>query len=260
MDAMLYFMVNSTLLLGALGIVFFLLGLWMGLLLRGNHHRPASSPGQARELSNLRGRLKALQKEQGKQQKYIEALEGRLRQAQEGDGSLPPLQADGMSEPAPASDAELEALHGQLSRLKADLDIEKGSNATLNADLSATAARAETAEKKLAAAQRERDYLREELREMESQLAPPLPEASEAVPAPAASNDSDDLAQLRGVGDVIRGKLQEQGIHSFRQIAQWSSDEIEHFSQALGCGERIQRDDWVGQARRLHQEKYGEEI
>lgn len=256
MDAMLYFLVNSATLLLVLGTLFFLLGLWLGSMVKGKGD--ARSPrGQERELANLRSRLQALQAEQDKQQRHASELERSLRQAREENAAAPPAP---VARPD-AVDAELESLQRRLNQLQAELDIEKGSNATLNADLSATAARAEEAEKKLAAAQRDRDTLREELREMEAQFTPAAPEPS-PIAATSSSIDAraDDLTQLKGVGEVIQGKLNDNGVHAFRQIAQWNDADIEHFSQIVGFGDRIQREDWIGQARRLHQEKYDEGI
>lgn len=66
--------------------------------------------------------------------------------------------------------------------------------------------------------------------------------------APAAG---DDLTQLNGVGAVLAEKLQNGGITSLSQIAGWSEEDIARIDEELDLKGRIQRDDWVGQARQL---------
>lgn len=70
--------------------------------------------------------------------------------------------------------------------------------------------------------------------------------------APAASKVADDdLTQLGGVGPVMAEKLQNGGVTSLAQIAAWGDDDVARYDEELGLKGRIQRDDWVGQARKL---------
>ena len=53
--------------------------------------------------------------------------------------------------------------------------------------------------------------------------------------------------------------LQQFGISTYRQIARWSERDVDDFDARLSeFPGRIRRDDWVIQARALHQSKYGE--
>ncbi len=61
----------------------------------------------------------------------------------------------------------------------------------------------------------------------------------------------DDFTRMRGIGKALQKQLNELGIHTFEQIAQWDKENIELFSSKLALKDRIRRDDWVGQARKL---------
>ena len=72
--------------------------------------------------------------------------------------------------------------------------------------------------------------------------------ATEATPA----SGEDDLTRLKGVGPKLVAALNERGVTRFEQIAAWDEAEIERVDATLGRFQgRIQRDDWVGQARLL---------
>ena len=71
---------------------------------------------------------------------------------------------------------------------------------------------------------------------------------------------ADDLTALKGVAKVLNGKLNDFGIYTYRQIAGWDDPIIDEFSTRLSFKDRVKRDDWVGQAKALHKEKYGEEL
>lgn len=70
----------------------------------------------------------------------------------------------------------------------------------------------------------------------------------------------DDLTLLRGIGEMLHTKLQELGIHTFKQIGMWTEENIREFDQRLLTKDRIRREHWVKQARNLHFLKYGEEL
>ena len=54
-----------------------------------------------------------------------------------------------------------------------------------------------------------------------------------------------------GVGPVLEQKLHSLGITKLDQIANFSDEEIEKVDTALNFKGRIQRDDWIGQAKTL---------
>lgn len=66
----------------------------------------------------------------------------------------------------------------------------------------------------------------------------------------------DDLKQIKGVGPAIEKTLNDLGIFRFNQIAEMSEYEIDRVAQELkGFRSRIYREDWIGQARTLQQQK-----
>lgn len=66
----------------------------------------------------------------------------------------------------------------------------------------------------------------------------------------------DDLSLIKGVGPFLEQKLNQLGIFTFDQISQWDQAEIERVTHEIGYFPgRIEKDDWVGQARRLLQLK-----
>jgi len=61
-----------------------------------------------------------------------------------------------------------------------------------------------------------------------------------------------DLTQIQGIGPAISRKLYAMGIYSFKQISQFDKNMIDQVGKALKYfPDRILRDDWVGQARKL---------
>jgi predicted flap endonuclease-1-like 5' DNA nuclease len=75
----------------------------------------------------------------------------------------------------------------------------------------------------------------------------------------AGSGEPDDLKLIVGVGPVLERMLHSLGVTTFRQIAHWSERDIAEFDAKLPeFPGRIQRDQWVTQARALHESKYGQ--
>jgi predicted flap endonuclease-1-like 5' DNA nuclease len=65
------------------------------------------------------------------------------------------------------------------------------------------------------------------------------------------NDEADDLKQIKGVGKVIEGKLNGLGIYHFDQVANLSRKEINWVTTFLSFKGRIDREDWLGQARIL---------
>ena len=61
----------------------------------------------------------------------------------------------------------------------------------------------------------------------------------------------DDLKRVRGVGVLIEKKLFSMGVTTYQQIANWSGSDIDRVSQVLDFRGRIERENWVEQARIL---------
>jgi predicted flap endonuclease-1-like 5' DNA nuclease len=61
----------------------------------------------------------------------------------------------------------------------------------------------------------------------------------------------DDLKRIRGIGLLIEKKLHGLGVTSYENIANWTAAEIARVSQVLDFKGRIERENWVEQARIL---------
>ena len=78
--------------------------------------------------------------------------------------------------------------------------------------------------------------------------APAYAASSPASPAPA-SGEGDDLTKIKGIGQVLKGKLNQQGIMTFKQIAEFTEADVERINAVLDFPGRIERERWVEQAR-----------
>jgi predicted flap endonuclease-1-like 5' DNA nuclease len=77
-------------------------------------------------------------------------------------------------------------------------------------------------------------------------------------PILAGVGEPDDLKLIVGIGPVLERMLHSLGVTTFRQIARWSERDVAEFDAKLPeFPGRIVRDQWVTQARALHESKYG---
>ena len=60
-----------------------------------------------------------------------------------------------------------------------------------------------------------------------------------------------DLKRIRGIGVLIEKKLNSMGVVAYEQIANWNAADIDRVSQSLDFKGRIERENWVEQARIL---------
>jgi len=65
------------------------------------------------------------------------------------------------------------------------------------------------------------------------------------------NGDPDDLKKVSGIGPVIENKLNELGIYHFSQIAAFEDRDIELVNNAIDFPGRIERDEWLDQAKNL---------
>jgi len=78
-------------------------------------------------------------------------------------------------------------------------------------------------------------------------------------PILSGAGEPDDLKLIVGIGPVLERMLHNLGVTTFRQIARWSERDSAEFDARLPeFPGRIVRDQWVTQARELHQAKFGE--
>jgi predicted flap endonuclease-1-like 5' DNA nuclease len=69
--------------------------------------------------------------------------------------------------------------------------------------------------------------------------------------APRPDERMDDLKRIRGIGVLIEKKLNSMDVTRYEQIAKWTSTDIDRVSRVLDFTGRIERENWVEQARIL---------
>ena len=70
-----------------------------------------------------------------------------------------------------------------------------------------------------------------------------------------APKEHDDLKRISGIAVVLEARLNDYGVYTFKQIMEWKPAAIEEFSHLLTFKDRIERDDWISQARFFYNEK-----
>jgi predicted flap endonuclease-1-like 5' DNA nuclease len=80
--------------------------------------------------------------------------------------------------------------------------------------------------------------------------ARPAAEATSA--ASRAAKVVAGLRRIRGIGPGYQRLLEQAGVTRVQQVAAWSPADVQSFAEKLRIKpERIQKDDWIGQARAL---------
>lgn len=79
--------------------------------------------------------------------------------------------------------------------------------------------------------------------------------ANRGVVYTEAPESCDDLKRISGIAEILEKRLNDFGIYTFRQVMEWKAEEIEEFSRLLAFRDRIDRDDWQGQARFFYNQK-----
>lgn len=75
-------------------------------------------------------------------------------------------------------------------------------------------------------------------------------ERPSALPGPLSGN-ADDLKRIRGIGPQSAARLNALGIYHLDQIAAWTPAEARWIGAYLAFPGRIEREDWMGQAKTL---------
>ena len=110
----------------------------------------------------------------------------------------------------------------------------------------------------------ETDALRRELTELRADNARYrrlVIDIENNAPPPILSSGTgpDDLKLIVGIGPVLERMLHNLGVMTFQQIARWTDRDVAEFDARLPeFPGRILRDQWVTQAKLLHQATYGD--
>lgn len=261
----------------AIGIVIGLLAAWFSLNMRWS--KPLSELRAGRSQTSHRVE-RALEKER-------EAHEATKQQLSEVDA-----REDSTSSQNATVRADLDASREELESVKAAAAQTSAKFAHLQSQCDDLAARLKAAEDgraqldaQLRQAEADRDAARDDCRSQISTHEARLRDRDEAVarletelaalraksgghmgvspaepgPAPHAEAEAaatalmDDLTKIKGIGPVLKEKLFGLGITSFRQIADFTQDDIDRVNEVLNFRGRIEREQWVEQARTIVQ-------
>ncbi|MCM2473830.1 5' DNA nuclease [Rhizobium sp. CG5] len=82
-------------------------------------------------------------------------------------------------------------------------------------------------------------------------VAKPAPAKAEPAPAKAKVSKAkpDDLKTISGIGPKVEQVLNGMGYSRYADIAGWTEADIAKVEETLGFAGRVERDDWVGQAK-----------
>lgn len=81
-----------------------------------------------------------------------------------------------------------------------------------------------------------------------AELVDAEPEGAKPLTFDAPPFDFDDLKRIKGVGPVNEAMLNKLGFYTFKQIAEWTPQNIVWVESTLAFPGRIAREDWVSQA------------
>jgi len=109
------------------------------------------------------------------------------------------------------------------------------------------------------------DDLQKNFADIEKQQNEALQDVREAEFVPTSGSkelppkEIDDLQRIVGIGKASEQALNDLGIFNFRQIAAFNVGDIARINMKLSEFKgRMEQDDWIGQAKILYSQKYGE--
>lgn len=288
MSATLWFLLEFTALLAAAAVVFTWLGWFWG---RRGAPQPAEPPAKEVPDPALSARIAELESEGQQHQTHLEALRAEHRESlQNAEKRLQDLQTrfsaqnaeiDALREKLAQAETSLRELESRKiapqpaapppppvakpAAPPADLFPQLGTLAALVQERDSWQRRVTALESKtprdpagLALARRSLEGSQKRLDEAQSAAA--AVESRERVlqkallqAAQIPPESEDDLTRIKGIKKVLRDKLHAHGIRTFRQIAEWTEEDLQAFSEILAFKNRATRDKWQEQARALLQ-------
>jgi predicted flap endonuclease-1-like 5' DNA nuclease len=203
----------------------------------------------------LRGHLGGLQKEKTVLHEQLRLLE---RENQSARRHVAEWQQEGtlLSQVKKVTEPLLAEARHQVSILEDELKLNQRRYDSLKAESDEIRRTAEQLRSELAVERAREAAIKAEI----SEKSPTSPAAAtQSKPSkghsrftPSTWQTRDDLTKISGIGPTIQKRLNELGIYSYRQIAEFSPEEIEKVAASLKVFKgRIGRDNWIGQAAAL---------
>lgn len=240
-------------------------------LMEQNSQYQASNKDAKMRASELSGALKEAFERRDELQRQLKDIRGNLESAVTERNQL---QSDMQSQSSENSDAAnaLKDKDERVEKLERELENWQDRLPPLIEKFRLKNAEAEELEQDLKAAREHIDALEAMVGSDQTRVEPVDPDAmtdgmdasnepinDEPVNDEPVNDDNgprDDLKKIKGVGPAIEKTLNEMGICHFNQIAEMSEYEIDRVAHRLkGFRSRIYREDWIGQARDLYDQK-----
>jgi len=232
------------------------------------------------EQDSLRNLLSGSRTEQESVNRMLESAKNRLAEIDKLERDVVRLEADNaqLNHDAALAKQEIDSLRRDVIELD-ELQVQNTEMSEVVKSMEASRKQYEVDAKRYQGVASESEKQSETLRirldeveqnflELEDQQQKAIKQArEEAVTAndPSAYDDKppqevDDLKQIIGIGKVFEGALNELGVYSFRQLANFGITDIARVNAKLKeQSGRMEQDDWIGQAKELLFEKYGKD-
>ncbi len=223
------------------------------------------------EQSSLEDRLSAAESEHQSVSRMLTTAQSRLDSLESLEAKLIELEADNaqLKHDVEAANQQLtsvergseeaESLREQNQELAQNLESMAESRKQYEEDAVRYRAQYDKAEDESETLRVRLEDIQQRLADMEEQHEEARHTVGDATSGAAPANgEGDDLTEIVGVGKVFEAMLHRLGIFYFRQIAAFGSAELARVNAELNEFKgRIEHDDWIGQAKKLHFKKYG---
>lgn len=160
--------------------------------------------------------------------------------------------------------AELDELKVQNKELAHCLKSMEASRSQYENDAKRHREHADQTEQQSETLQIRLDEVEKNFVDMEKQQRQALREARNTAVAQKSNgqtppqHEHDDLKEIVGIGKAFEQTLHDLGVFSYRQIANFGMSDIARVNlQLKEFKGRMEQDDWIGQAKELHFNKYG---
>jgi predicted flap endonuclease-1-like 5' DNA nuclease len=210
-----------------LGVVVGVVAAWWFFERRDAQSREAMEAGWKKKLEHVEAEVK-------RADAAHEETKERLRHLQQ--EQLPAPKTPAPAEPAPPTPAAGSAPAGEMAQSEAERIAQ--AKRRIDAKLA-----------QLPAGSSARKRLMAERMALDQAAVRPPAEEEPLFTAPADAPD--DLERIRGIGPVLRQRLNKLGITTFAQIAAFTEADLKRIDEVLDFPGRISRERWVEQAKAL---------
>ena len=230
------------------------------------------------EQDSLRNLLMGSRSEQESINRMLESAKNRLAEIDKLEQDVVRLEADNaqLNHDAALAQQEIESLRRDVTELD-ELKVQntelsevvksmEASRRQYEQDAKRYQGVASNSEKQSETLRIRLDEVEKNFLELEKQQENAIRQAREEAAAARNSNgqdrepvqEVDDLKEIIGIGKVFEGALNELGVYSFRQLANFGIADIARVNAKLKEFKgRMEQDDWIGQAKELMFKKYG---